>query len=189
VPVRPGSPGKPQAGRCVVALPIDGEDEPLAVGETGLLAVHRSDPGLMLGYWNRPEEEALIYRGEWFTGGDLVSFDADGYVVYRGRNDDVMNAMGYRVSPMEVEHCLSQHPAVAEVAVTELAVREDVKVIAAFIVPKDADEADAGPLLEYVHHRLAAYKCPREIIFTAALPRTSHGKILRRELANLRYRS
>lgn len=184
-PVKPGSPGKPQPGRCVVALPIEGGETPLPPGEIGLLAVHRSDPGLMLGYWSRPEEEALAYRGDWFIGGDLASFDAAGYMTYHGRNDDVMNAMGYRVSPLEVEQCLSHHPTVAEVAVTELAVRDDVKVIAAFVVPKDPDEADAEPLLRYAHHHLAAYKCPREIIFTSALPRTANGKVMRRRLAEL----
>ncbi len=188
-PVRPGSPGKPQPGRCVVVLPVDGGEEPLPPGETGLLAVHCGDPGLMLGYWNRPEEEELVYRGEWFIGGDLAHFDADGYLYYHGRNDDVMNAMGYRVSPLEVEHCLSKHPAVAEAAVTELAVREGVSVIAAFVVPRDPDEPDgmdAAPLLAYAHDHLAAYKCPREIIFIDTLPRTANGKVRRRELAQWR---
>ncbi|MEZ5583174.1 MAG: acyl-CoA synthetase [Candidatus Competibacteraceae bacterium] len=182
--IRPGSPGKPQPGRCVAVLPIEGGEDPLSPGDIGLLAVHRSDPGLMLGYWNRPDEEALVFRGEWFLGGDLAHFDADGYLFYHGRNDDLMNAMGYRVSPLEVEHCLSHHPAVAEVAVTELTVREDVSVIAAFVVPRDPDEIDAAPLLTYAHDNLAAYKCPREIIFVDALPRTANGKIMRRQLAH-----
>jgi len=190
VPVRPGSPGKAQEGRCVAVLPVDEEsNEPLLPSEIGLLAVHRSDPGLMLGYWNRPDEEDLVYRGDWFIGGDLAHFDADGYLYYHGRNDDVMNAMGYRVSPLEVERCLSRHPAVAEVAVTELQVREEVSVIAAFVVPRDPDEPggmDAAPLLAYAHEHLAAYKCPREIIFIDALPRTANGKIRRRELAQRR---
>ncbi len=154
-PVRPGSPGKPQTGRCVAALPVEGGEEPLPPGETGLLAVHRSDPGLMLGYWNRPEEEALVYRGDWFIGGDLVHFDADGYMIYHGRNDDVMNAMGYRVSPLEVEHCLSRHPAVAEVAVTELTVRDGVSVIAAFVVPARSRRA------RWDGRRAVAGPCPR----------------------------
>ncbi|HEX7777410.1 MAG TPA: AMP-binding protein, partial [Parvibaculum sp.] len=118
--IRIGSPGKPQPGRCVAALPLDGGTAPLPPGETGLLAVHRSDPGLMLGYWRRPDEEQDVYRGEWFIGGDLASFDADGYMWFQGRADDVMNAMGYRVSPQEVEAALSQHPDIAEVAVTEI---------------------------------------------------------------------
>jgi acyl-coenzyme A synthetase/AMP-(fatty) acid ligase len=183
-PTRPGSPGKPQEGRCVVTLPLEGGSEPMAEGQIGLLAVHRSDPGLMLGYWNRPEEESLVYRGDWFIGGDLANFDKDGYLHYQGRNDDIMNAMGYRVSPLEVESCLIAHPAVAEVAVTELKVREDVSVIAAFVVPQDPDEdLDAGPLLAFAHEKLATYKCPREIIFTDRLPRTANGKVMRRELA------
>lgn len=191
-PVKPGSPGKAQLGRCIAVVPVDREagDGPLPPGEMGLLAVHRSDPGLMLGYWNRPDEEELVYRGDWFIGGDLAHFDADGYLYYHGRNDDVMNAMGYRVSPLEVEHCLSQHPAVAEVAVTELPVREGVSVIAAFIVPRDPDEPDgmdAAPLLAHVHTHLAAYKCPREIIFIDALPRTVNGKVRRRDLAQWRH--
>lgn len=182
VPVRPGSPGKAQRGRCVVALPVEGGTEPLSPGEVGLLAVHRSDPGLMLGYWNRPEESAVVERGSWFVGGDLASFDEDGYMTYHGRNDDVMNAMGYRVSPVEVEHCLAQHPSVSEVAVAELRVREDVSVIAAFVVPRDRSEASARELLEYVRGRLAGYKCPREIVFKDRLPRTPNGKLLRRAL-------
>ncbi|HRD50044.1 MAG: AMP-binding protein [Candidatus Competibacter sp.] len=182
-PIKAGSPGKPQPGRRVAILPVAGGEQPLPPGETGLLAVHRSDPGLMLGYWNRPDEEDLVYRDDWFIGGDLAHFDADGYLHYHGRNDDVMNAMGYRVSPLEVEQCLSRHPAVAEVAVTELAVREGVTVIAAFVVPSDPDEMDAAPLLAHAHAHLAAYKCPREIIFTDTLPRTANGKVKRRDLA------
>jgi len=182
-PIRPGSPGQAQPGRCVAILPVESGCDPLPPGEMGLLAVHRSDPGLMLGYWNRPDEEELVYRGDWFIGGDLAHFDADGYLHYHGRNDDVMNAMGYRVSPLEVEQCLSRHPAVAEAAVTEVAVREGVTVIAAFVVPRDPDEMDAAPLLAYAHEHLAAYKCPREIIFIDSLPRTANGKVRRRDLA------
>jgi acyl-coenzyme A synthetase/AMP-(fatty) acid ligase len=183
-PIQPGSPGQAQPGRCVAILPVESGCEPLPPGEIGLLAVHRSDPGLMLGYWNRPDEEELVYRGDWFTGGDLAHFDAGGYLHYHGRNDDVMNAMGYRVSPLEVEHCLSRHPAVAEAAVTEVPVREGVTVIAAFVVPRDPDEMDAAPLLAYAHEHLAAYKCPREIIFIDNLPRTANGKVRRRDLAH-----
>ncbi|HEY4343410.1 MAG TPA: AMP-binding protein [Parvibaculum sp.] len=181
--IRVGSPGRPQPGRCVAALPLDGGTEPVAQGETGLLAVHRSDPGLMLGYWRRPAEEKDVYRGDWFIGGDLASFDADGYLWFHGRADDVMNAMGYRVSPQEVEAALAQHPAIAEVAVTEIHVREDVSVIAAFVVLKEGQKADAKSVLEVAEHRLAAYKRPREVIFVETLPRTANGKVTRRALA------
>lgn len=190
VPVRPGSPGRAQEGRCIAALPIDGGTEPLAPGRTGLLAVHRSDPGLMLGYWRRPEEEAEVLRGEWFVGGDLVDIAPDGYVTFHGRNDDVMNAQGYRVSPLEVELCLAGHPAVAEVGVTEVTVGPGLRIIAAFVVPADTDPRDdpdgldAATLLEHASHHLAAYKRPREIVFVDALPRTPNGKLRRRALAS-----
>lgn len=180
--IRAGSPGRPQPGRSVAALPLDGGTEPLPSGETGLLAVHRSDPGLMLGYWWRPEEEAEVIRGDWFIGGDLARFDEDGYMWYEGRADDVMNAMGYRVSPQEVEAALERHPDVQEVAVTERHVRADVSIIAAFIVPKEGAAPDAATMLEWASSRLAAYKCPREIIFVESLPRTPNGKVMRRAL-------
>ncbi|MEQ9144845.1 MAG: AMP-binding protein [Parvibaculaceae bacterium] len=183
--IRPGSPGRPQPGRAIAVLPVEQGDTPLPAGETGLLAVHRSDPGLMLGYWNRPDEEALVYRGDWFLGGDLARFDEEGYLWYEGRADDVMNAMGYRVSPLEVEMALASHANVAEVAVCELAVRDDVSVIAAFVVPRDADTADAGEILAHAHEHLAAYKCPRELVFVDHLPRSANGKILRRSLRDL----
>ncbi len=181
-PVKPGSPGRAQPGRRIAVLPVEGGETLLPPGETGLLAVHRSDPGLMLGYWNRPEEEAEVMRGEWFTGGDLASLDEDGYVWYRGRNDDVMNAFGYRVSPLEVETVLAGHPAVAEVAVTEVPVRDAVSVIAAFVVPRDAEDSNAADLLRHAAEHLAPYKCPREIVFVDRLPRTANGKVVRRQL-------
>ncbi|OAS15293.1 acyl-CoA synthetase [Methylobacterium platani] len=183
VPIKPGSPGKPQPGRRVAILPADGAPEPLPTGEVGLLAIHRSDPALMLGYWNRPEEEAAVMKGEWFTGGDLASLDADGYVWFEGRNDDIMNAFGYRVSPNEVESALIAHPDVQEVAVTELPVRDDVRVIAAFVVPKPGREPRRDALLAWCGERLAAYKCPREVVFLEALPRTPNGKVQRKRLA------
>ncbi|WP_341894620.1 AMP-binding protein [Ferrovibrio terrae] len=182
--IKPGCPGKPQPGRRIAILSPDTDSTtPLPQGEIGLLAVHRSDPSMMLGYWHRPEEEALVYRGEWFCGGDLASFDADGYVWHHGRNDDVMNAMGYRVSPVEVEMAVAEHPAVAEVAVTELKVRADVSVVAAFIVLREGMSADPAALSAFTEARLAAYKCPREWRFVPALPRTANGKVQRKKLA------
>lgn len=181
-PVRPGSPGRPQPGRRVAVLPVDGGTTPVAPGEEGLLAVHRSDPGLMLGYWRRPEEDAASTRGDWFVSADLVSCDDDGYVHHRGRADDVMTSMGYRVSPLEVERVLARHPVVAEVAVTEVEVREGLRVVTAFVVPDTAGAVDARALLEHARAHLAAYKCPREVVVVDHLPRTANGKVIRRSL-------
>jgi acetyl-CoA synthetase len=144
--------------------------------------VHRSDPGLMLGYWKRSQEEALVYRGEWFVGGDLAVIDAEGYVFHRGRANDLMKALGYRVSPLEVEAALAEHPSIAEVACAEVRVRGDVTVIAAFVVPHAGTNADAADIERFAAERLAAYKRPRAIVFVEALPRTANGKFMRQAL-------
>ncbi|MEW5962011.1 MAG: AMP-binding protein [Pseudomonadota bacterium] len=182
VPRRPARVGRPQPGRRVAILAENGGNEPLPAGATGLLAVHRSDPGLMLGYWRRPEEEAEVMRGEWFVGGDLALIDTDGYVAHLGRANDIMKALGYRVAPQEVEEVLARFPGVAEVACAEVRVRDDVTVIGAFVVPADGAAIDASALLAHAAEHLAPYKCPREVRFVPALPRTANGKVMRRAL-------
>jgi acyl-coenzyme A synthetase/AMP-(fatty) acid ligase len=185
VPRKPGTVGKPQAGRRVAILPVNGPGIPLPPNSEGLIAVHVSDPGLMLGYWNRPDEQAEVSRGDWFAGGDLGVMDADGYIAHLGRNNDVMKALGYRVSPMEVEAVLATHPNVAEVACAEVAVRADVHVVGAFVVLKPDAKPDSAELLAFAAERLAGYKCPREIRFLPALPRTPNGKVKRSALVSL----
>lgn len=183
--VKPGSPGRPQEGRRVAVIPVESGTTPLPPGETGLLAIHRSEPGLMLGYWRRPKEDAAVTREDWFIGGDLAAFDTDGYLWHRGRADDLMNAGGYRVSPAEVEEALAGAPGVAELAVAEHRVRADVSVIAAFVVPADGAAPDRDAILALAETRLAAYKRPREIFVLEALPRTANGKVMRRALSSL----
>ena len=183
-PVRPGSPGRPQPGRRVAILPED-EDapiEPLSPGEVGLLAVHRSDPGLMLGYWRRSEEEAAVFRGEWFTGGDLASLDEDGYVWFHGRADDVIKSFGYRLSPVEIEAALSSVPGVAEVAVVGVPVDESKTLVTACVVTAEGTEIDEAALASHAERHLAAYKRPHQYRVVDSLPRTRNGKVLRRAL-------
>ena len=182
VPAKGDAIGKPQPGRHIEILPLDGGTDPLPRNELGVIASHRSDPSLMLGYWNRPEEEKLVYRGDWFLTGDLGTMDQEGYVTHHGRADDLMNALGYRVSPAEVEKVLAAHPDVAEVAVAEIQVRADLSVIGAFLVPKEGSSADAEAIKSYAEERLAGYKVPREYIFLESLPRSPNGKVRRAEL-------
>jgi acetyl-CoA synthetase len=185
VPRRDGTIGRAQPGRAVAILAADSDSTaPLPPGSEGLLAVHRSDPGLMLGYWNRPAEEAEVFRGDWFIGGDLAVMDDGGYVRHAGRANDIMKAMGYRVAPQEVEAVLALHPDVAEVACREVRVRADVSVIGAFIVAKPGVVQDADGIRAFAAERLAAYKTPRQINFIDALPRTANGKIRRAALVS-----
>lgn len=183
LPIKTGSPGKPQNGRRIAVLPISGSQVPLAAGEVGLLAIHRSDPALMLGYWRRPEEDRQAFHGDWFAGGDLAAFDEQGYVWYHGRADDMMNAGGFRVSPLEVEAVLAACPGVAEVAVAEHRVRQDVSIIAAYVVRMEGADVNAEDILATAGKGLAAYKRPKEVFFLPSLPRSSNGKLMRRNLA------
>ncbi len=183
IPPRPGRVGRPQPGRCVAILGYEDGTEPLPPGSEGLIAVHRSDPGLMLGYWRRPEEECQLFRGEWFTGGDAGIADEDGYIAHLGRHNDLMNAGGFRVSPAEVEQELGKHPAVVEVAVAEVSVRDGVSIVAAFVVPRaSASGGLAESLASFASTVLAAYKCPKEYVFVQSLPKTPNGKIKRSDL-------
>jgi acyl-coenzyme A synthetase/AMP-(fatty) acid ligase len=93
-----------------------------------------------------------------------------------------MKALGYRVSPLEVETAIAQHPDVAEVACAEISPRDGVTVIGAFLVAKPGHTVDAASLQAFARERLAQYKCPREIIVVEALPRTPNGKVKRSEL-------
>ncbi len=172
-PLRPaprGAAGYPQAGRRVAVLDaVDGE---------GVLAVHRDDPGLMLGYVGDPAATAARYRGDWFMTGDIVRQGADGAITYLGRADEMMNAGGYRVSPLEVEAAFD---GLAEVAVTEVEVKPGVRVIAGF----HAGEADEAALQARAVERLARWKQPRLWMAVDALPRSANNKLNRRALRAL----
>jgi acyl-coenzyme A synthetase/AMP-(fatty) acid ligase len=185
VPPKPGRVGKPQAGRAVAILPEVGGNEPVRRGEEGLIAVHRSDPGLMLGYWNRPEEEAEVFRGEWFIGGDLGLMDAEGYIAHRGRANDVIKALGYRIAPQEVEAALREYAGVGEAACVAEEVKPGVFVLVAYIVAQDRAHPPAEAEIQaHAEARLAAYKRPRIIRLIEALPKTRNGKLQRSALVN-----
>lgn len=179
-PAADGCLGAPQAGRRVAVL--DEHGAPVPRGTAGTIAIHRSDPGLMLGYVDAPDETAARMRGDWFVTGDRGVMRADGQIEYVGRTDDMMNAGGYRVSPLEVEAALADLPGLDEIAVTDIAVKEGVRVIAAFCVSSAPLDTDA--LAAAAADRLARYKQPRAWIRLAALPRSANGKLVRSALAD-----
>ncbi len=185
-PVRLGSPGRPQTGRRVAILP-EGDDAanastPLPAGEVGLLAVHRSDPGLMLRYWRRPEEDVAVRRGEWFIGGDRAAIDEDGYVWFHGRADDVIKSFGYRLSPLEIETVLEAHQAVAEAAVIGETIEEGKTLVTACLVLADGVTLDEHAIAAHAAEHLAEYKRPHQYRLVTSLPRTRNGKLQRRAL-------
>jgi len=176
-PAPPGTLGYPQDGRRVAVL---GEDGPVGLHEPGILSVSQRDHGLMLGYWGAEAETRARFIDEWFLTGDLVSMGEDGALTYLGRADDMMNAGGVRVSPIEVETALNAHAAILESAAAEVEVKADTSVIAVFYVANGSVETD--DLEAFVASRLARYKCPRIYISVDALPKGPNGKLLRRAL-------
>jgi len=175
-PAPPGTLGFAQPGRRMAL--VDDGGQPAA---QGTIAIHRSDPGLMLGYLDQPEETAARFAGDWFLTGDLAHETADGAIAYDGRADDMMNAGGLRVSPIEVEAALSTHPAISEAAACELTVGPDTTVIGAFYVPDGPDPGDET-LGRHLAECLARYKCPRILVPVATLPRGANNKLQRRAL-------
>lgn len=169
--------GQPQTGRRVAIL---GPDGPVPRGAEGTIAVHRSDPGLMIGYMNAPEETKARMQGDWFLTGDQGAMAEDGQISYLGRADDMMNAGGFRVSPIEVETVLAAYPGISQVGVASVEVKQDTQVIAAFYT--GPEEISSERLVEFASSRLARYKQPRAYVYLDSLPAGANGKLLRRAL-------
>ena len=176
-PADPAQLGWAQPGRHVAIL---GPDGPVARGTAGTIAVHQSDPGLMLRYLHAEDETKARFDGPWFLTGDTGVMAEDGQIAYLGRTDDMMNAGGYRVSPIEVETALARMPGITEVGVTQIEVKTGVFVIVAFYTgPQKLDEA---ALHAYVGENLARYKQPRAFVHVPVLPAGANGKLIRRRL-------
>lgn len=176
-PARSGALGQPQEGRRVAIL---GENGPAPQGEDGIIAVHRSDPGLMLGYLTAPEETAARFQDDWFLTGDRGAMAVDGQVHYLGRDDDMMNAGGYRVSPLEVEAALLDHPGITQAGAAAVEVKPGSSIIVLFYTGPEQLREDS--ILDFAKTRLARYKQPRACIYLDKLPTGANGKLLRRAL-------
>ncbi len=182
IEIKPGSPGKPQPGRNIVILPEENGTTPLQANEVGLLASHKSDPGLMLGYWKRPEEEKEVFRGDWFIGGDTASIDEDGYIWFHGRSDEIIKSFGYRVSPVEVEAALDGLDNVNESAVFGMQAHENKTLICAVVVLNSNSKFVEEDIKLTLAETLANYKMPHVIYPIKKIPRTRNGKIKRSQL-------
>lgn len=200
-PARAGSMGRPYPGHRVAVIDDDGRECP--PGVVGDVAVHRfdvhgdPDPIFFLGYWNNDDATQRKFTGDWCRTGDLATRDADGYLWYQGRADDVFKAAGYRIGPGEIENCLVKHPAVVNAAVVPKPDAERGALVKAYVVlsaqalqarairTRDRDRFDADLVAQlqlHVKGKLAPYEYPKEIEFIEALPMTTTGKVQRRVL-------
>ena len=181
--VRPGSAGRAVPGHEVGILGPDGAR--LEPGETGEIAVRRPDPAMFVGYWNAPEKTAERFAGDWLRTGDEGSMDAEGYLRFASRADDVITSSGYRIGPSEIEECLAGHPDVAMVAVVGVPDPIRTEAVKAFVVlaaGQAGNDALIEALQQHVRGKLAPYEYPKEIEFIEALPMTTTGKVQRRVL-------
>jgi acetyl-CoA synthetase len=186
-PVRPGSMGRPYPGHRIAVIDDDGRELPR--GEAGDVALNRfwldgkPDPIFFLGYWGNEAATAAKYSGDWCRTGDQACMDADGYLWYKGRADDVFKSAGYRIGPSEIENCIVRHPAVGNCAVVPTPDPTRGALIKAFVMltPENppSDELRES-IRDHVKRHLAPYQQPREIEFVAELPMTTTGKVQRK---------
>ncbi len=183
MPIKPGSMGRPTPG-TITAI-IDAEGKIVPPGVEGQIACKRPHPVMLLEYLNRPDATAEKFLGDWLLSGDMGHMDEDGYFWFHGRGDDVITSSGYRIGPGEIEDAMMKHPACRMVAVIGVPDPIRTEIIKAFIILNDGFEpstALAEELKQSVHSRLAKHEMPRLIEFVDALPMTTTGKIMRREL-------
>jgi len=177
-PWKAGSIGLPIPG---VEISVQNEGgNLLPQGQTGEICVRGAN--VMLGYWNQPEETAQVLRDGWLLTGDIGYQDSDGYSYITDRKKDMLLVNGINVYPREIEEILYRYPGVKEAAVIGVPDPRKGERPLAFVSPKDGTHLDEKSLLQFVREKLADYKVPRDVVFMAALPRNSTGKVLKTSL-------
>jgi long-chain acyl-CoA synthetase len=175
---KPGSIGTPIEG--VEIRLLDSEGAEVASGEVGEIAIRGHN--VMKGYWNRPDATAEAIQDSWFRTGDLARRDKDGFYFIVDRKKDMIIRGGFNVYPREIEEVFYEHPAVAEVAVLGIPHPTLGEEVAAAVVLKAGSTASPAELRDHVKERVAAYKYPRHVWFTDALPKGATGKIQKRDV-------
>lgn len=188
VPLNAQSPVDPESGALSVGLPVfntnsrilDENGAELPFGQVGEIAI--SGPQVVPGYWGKPDETAAsLPKGELLTG-DVGFMTEEGWFFVVDRKKDMINASGYKVWPREVEDVLYSHAAVREAAVVGVPDEYRGETVKAFVTLKDDVQVTEAELIDFCRSQMAAYKYPRSIEFLEELPKTTTGKIMRREL-------
>jgi long-chain acyl-CoA synthetase len=195
VPLGSHAPVDPASGSLSVGVPIfntvvrilDEAHQEVAVGENGELAI--SGPEVVPGYWKRPEATAEGIPGGELLTGDIGFMDADGWFYIVDRKKDMINASGFKVWPHQVEDVIYSHPAVHEVAVVGVPDEYRGESVKAYVSRKPGESLTEEELIAFCKGQMAAYKYPHSVEFLDDLPKTTSGKILRRELRDLNWKS
>jgi acetyl-CoA synthetase len=164
---------------------VDAHGNELPPGAIGDIAVAAPDPVMFVGYWRNEPATRDKFRGKFLLTGDLGTCDAEGFIRFVGRGDDVITSAGYRIGPASIEDSLLRHPAVSMAAVIGAPDAERTEIVMAFVVLNPGfigDEALVREIQQHVKTRLAAHEYPREIRFVDSLPLTATGKVIRKAL-------
>jgi long-chain acyl-CoA synthetase len=176
----PGSIGLPFPSTRAKIVDAETGDRDLFFGEVGELVVQ--GPQVMSGYWQNPEETALVLRDGWLFTGDLAKMDENGYFYIIDRKKDLVIDAGFKIYPREVEEVLYQHPGVLEAVAYGIPDPYRGEILKVAIVPRPGAQLTADDILEYCRPRLATYKLPKIVEFRTELPKSMVGKVLRRLL-------
>jgi len=179
---KPGAVGLPLPDVEVRIVDADTGEIELSPNEVGEIVMRA--PQLMAGYWQSPTETHNALRDGWLFTGDLGYLDEEGYVYIVDRKKDVIKVSGFQVWPREVEEVIASHPAVAEVGVAGVLDPQQGEIVKAWVVLRAGETLSVDDLRIFCKAKLAAYKVPRNIEFRTSLPKSTVGKILRRELAS-----
>ncbi|NVJ68346.1 MAG: acyl-CoA synthetase [Gammaproteobacteria bacterium] len=178
--VKPGAAGFIQPGHFVELL-----DENLTSVEPmqeGMICINQKDPGLFLEYWQLPEETAKAKHKGWFFTGDYAKQDAQGYIWFLGRKDDIINSFGYRISPHEIERVIKTHPDVADCVALGEEIAGDKTLVVVCVILIDGSNVTEQQIYDFGQANLAKYKAPKKVYLMQDFPRTKNGKVLRKQL-------
>jgi long-chain acyl-CoA synthetase len=178
--VKRGTVGLPLPNTEVKIVDLDTGDTDLPLGETGEICI--KGPHVMTGYYNRPDETALAVRDGWLYTGDIGVMDEEGYLRVVDRKKDLIVAGGYNIYPKDIDEVLFRHEKIVEACAVGIPDKYRGETVKAFVALKEGEQMTEDEVIAHCREHLAAYKVPKTVEFMKELPKSSVGKILRREL-------
>ena len=181
--VKIGTVGVPLPGTDIKIVDLDTGTRELPPGEAGEICI--KGPQVMSGYYKKPEETALTLRDGWFYTGDIGFFDEDGYLTISDRKKDMICASGFNIYPKEVDEILFSHPKVLEACCIGVPDEYRGETVKAYVVVQPGETLTEQEVISYCKGKMTGYKVPTQVDFIDQLPKSTIGKIMRREVRDM----